>query len=63
MNKISNTVNAAPYERIETLEKERRILLALGDDITKIREKDDLLRFFSSRIRELYPFSHTIVPA
>ncbi len=65
MNKINNTINnngnTAPDKRIQSLEKERRILLALGDDITKIREKDDLLRFFSSRIRELYPFSHTIV--
>jgi len=65
MNKINNTINntgnAAPDRRIQSLEKERRILLALGDDITRIREKDDLLRFFSSRIRELYPFSHTIV--
>lgn len=61
MNKTSIIGNAAPNERIQSLEKERRILLALGDDITKIREKDDLLRFFSSRIRELYPFSHTIV--
>ncbi|WP_298735015.1 sigma 54-interacting transcriptional regulator [uncultured Chitinophaga sp.] len=62
MNKINNKVNnATPDERIHSLEKERGILLALGDDITKIREKDDLLRFFSSRIRERYPFSHTIV--
>lgn len=61
MNKISNNGTTAADERIHNLEKERSILLALGDDITKIREKDDLLRFFSSRIRELYPFSHTIV--
>lgn len=61
MNKIINNGKTAPNERILNLEKERSILLALGDDITKIREKDDLLRFFSSRIRERYPFSYTIV--
>lgn len=61
MNKTSINGKTTLNEHIESLEKERRILLALGDDITKIREKDDLLRFFSSRIRELYPFSHTIV--
>jgi transcriptional regulator with GAF, ATPase, and Fis domain len=40
---------------------ERRILLELGDDITKVREKNDLIALFSSRIREMFPFSHAIV--
>lgn len=48
-------------QRIRSLENERRILLELGDDITKIREKDDLIMLFASRIRELFPFSHTII--
>jgi formate hydrogenlyase transcriptional activator len=47
--------------RIRSLETERRILLELGNDITKVREKTDLISIFSSRIRELYPFSHAIV--
>ncbi|PWV48305.1 sigma 54-interacting transcriptional regulator [Chitinophaga sp. S165] len=48
-------------QRIQSLENERRILLELGDDITKIREKDDLIKLFASRIKELFPFSHTII--
>ncbi len=48
-------------QRIKSLENERRILLELGDDITRIREKDDLIMLFASRIKELFPFSHTII--
>lgn len=48
-------------QRLRSLEREHRILLELGDDITKIREKNDLIVLFSSRIRKLFPFSHTIV--
>jgi transcriptional regulator with GAF, ATPase, and Fis domain len=47
--------------RIKLLENERRILLKLGDDITKVREKNDLIVLFSSRLREIFPFSHAIV--
>ncbi|KAA2239593.1 AAA domain-containing protein [Chitinophaga agrisoli] len=46
---------------IRLLEKERHVLLALGDDLTKVREKNDLILLFSSRIRELYPFSHSLI--
>src|SRR5688572_29942038 len=48
-------------QRIRSLENERRILLELGNDITKVREKNDLIVIFSSKIRELFPFSHSIV--
>lgn len=45
----------------EFLEKQRKILLDLSDDITQIREKNDLITLFSSRIRSLFYFKHTIV--
>lgn len=45
----------------EFLEKQRKILLDLSDDITQIREKNDLITLFSSRIRNLFYFKHTIV--
>lgn len=48
-------------QRIRSLENERRILLELGNDITKVREKNDLIALFASRIKELFPFSHSIV--
>jgi len=43
------------------LEQERRILLDLGDDITSVRDKNDLLALFSRRIKSLFYFTHTIV--
>lgn len=40
---------------------ERKILLELGKDITKVREKNDLIMLFSKRIKSLYYFTHTII--
>lgn len=48
-------------DRITSLETERRILLELGNELTKVRAKTDLITIFSSKIREMYPFSHAIV--
>lgn len=45
----------------ESLERERQILLDLGNDITKVREKNDLIDLFSQRIKAMYYFTHTIV--
>lgn len=71
MKKTNNTTAAATISadtgagemnnRISLLEAERRILLELGNEITKAREKNDLITIFSSKIREMFPFSHTIV--
>jgi transcriptional regulator with GAF, ATPase, and Fis domain len=44
-----------------TLEQERRILLELGNDITRVRDKNDLIVLFSKRIKSLFYFTHTIV--
>lgn len=43
------------------LEQERRMLLDLGNDITSVRDKNDLLVLFSKRIKSLFYFTHTIV--
>lgn len=40
---------------------QQQILLELAKDITKVREKDDLLAFVKKRLKELHPFTHTIV--
>jgi transcriptional regulator with GAF, ATPase, and Fis domain len=45
----------------EELEQERRVLLDLGNDITKVRDKNDLILLFSKRIKSLFYFTHTIV--
>jgi formate hydrogenlyase transcriptional activator len=47
--------------QINLLERDRDILLDLGNDITKVREKNDLLILFSSRIKGLFYFTHAIV--
>lgn len=47
--------------RIEHYQKEKEILLALSDDLTKIRNKNDLLILFSKRIKSFFYFTHTIV--
>src|SRR5690349_10274782 len=44
-----------------TLEQERKVLLELGNDITRVREKNDLLVLFKKRIKGLFYFTHTIV--
>src|ERR1700743_1636091 len=43
------------------LEQERRMLLDLGNDITSVRDKNDLLVLFSKRIKSFFYFTHTIV--
>ncbi|HTE24986.1 sigma 54-interacting transcriptional regulator [Flavitalea sp.] len=47
--------------KLDAYEKEKSILLALSNDITKVREKDDLINLFSSRLKGLYYFTHAVV--
>lgn len=44
-----------------SLEQERKILLALGNDIARVRDKNDLITLFSKRIKSFFYFTHTIV--
>jgi len=50
-----------PVLSLAVLEQERKMLLDLGNDITNVRDRDDLLVLFSKRIRSLFYFTHTIV--
>ncbi|WP_276483497.1 sigma-54-dependent Fis family transcriptional regulator [Paraflavitalea pollutisoli] len=52
---------SSPVRSLESLEQERQILLDLGSDITRVRDKNDLIVLFSQRIRSLFEFTHTIV--
>ncbi|GAB4043170.1 sigma 54-interacting transcriptional regulator [Spirosoma jeollabukense] len=47
--------------QINLLERDRDILLDLGNDITKVREKNDLITLFTSRIKGLFYFTHAII--
>src|SRR5215510_15155456 len=48
-------------EQVENYKKESEILLALSDDITKVREKNDLIIIFKQRIKGLFHITHSIV--
>ncbi|MCG2615927.1 sigma 54-interacting transcriptional regulator [Terrimonas sp. NA20] len=61
MKKEADTLNVSPTSSKASLERERKILLDLGNDITKVRDKNDLIVLFSKRIKCLYYFTHTIV--
>jgi transcriptional regulator with GAF, ATPase, and Fis domain len=57
----TNQPDTVPVPSPATLEQERKILLDLGNDITQVRQKNDLIVLFSQRIRSLFDFTHTIV--
>jgi len=40
----------------EELEHERKVLLDLGNDITKVRDKNDLITLFSKRLKSYFYF-------
>ena len=48
-------------EQLDAYEKEKDVLLALSNDITKVREKDDLINLFSSSLKGLYYFTHAVI--
>lgn len=51
----------SPFLSKAVLEQERKMLLDLGYDITSVRDKNDLLRLFSNRIKSHWYFTHAIV--
>ena len=53
--KISTTTSPKLLQQqIDAYEREKKILLALSNDITKVREKNDLIRIFSEHIQKLF---------
>ncbi|SFQ02767.1 sigma 54-interacting transcriptional regulator [Parafilimonas terrae] len=48
-------------QQIEYYKTEREILLALSNDITKVRGKDDLIKVFSSRLKQYFYFTHAVI--
>lgn len=61
MKRVKKTESDPPASTQATLEQERKVLLDLGNDITRVREKNDLLILFKNRIKGLFYFTHTIV--
>lgn len=62
---LKKTEDAHPFrflqEQVAHYKKESEILLALSDDITKVREKNDLIIIFKQRIKGLFHITHSIV--
>ena len=54
------SINSLP-EQLDAYKKEKDILLALSNDITRVREKNDLILLFKQRIKGLFHITHTIV--
>ncbi len=53
--------NPSLKEQIEHYKSENDILLALSNDITQVREKNDLIILFKKRIKGLFHVTHSIV--
>lgn len=48
-------------QQVEHYKKENDILLALSNDITQVREKNDLIKIFSSRLKSFFQFTHAVI--
>src|SRR5882757_7427501 len=48
-------------EQLDRYEKEKNILLTLSSDITKVREKNDLVKILSSTLKDFFQFSHVLI--
>lgn len=48
-------------QQVALYQKEKDLLLTLSNDITKAREKNDLIKVFSSRLKEYFYFTHTVI--
>lgn len=47
--------------QVDHFRKEKGILLALSDDLTQVRDKNDLIILFKQRIKGLFHITHSIV--
>lgn len=61
MSKAKYPESELPVLSKAVLEQERKVLLDLGNDITRVRDKNDLLVLFSKRVKSYFYFTHTIV--
>ncbi len=59
--KVSNDQKFDALQSNDSIFDESAILLDLGKDITKVREKKDLILLFSKRIKSLFYFTHITI--
>jgi len=53
--------NIFSNEEIERRDYEKSVLLSLGNDISHVRDKNDLLQVINSRLKKLFSFTHSAV--
>ena len=58
---LQNPKNKLLHDRLDYLENEKKILLDLSDAIIKVREKDDLIKVFASKLKGLFYFTHAVI--
>src|SRR5688572_27106938 len=61
MKRAELSESGSPVFSKTMLERERKVLLDLGNDITKVRDKKDLIVLFSKRLKSYFYFTHTLV--
>jgi len=61
MKSVKLAAPESPAPSRVTPEQERSVLLDLGNDITRVRDKNDLITLFKKRIKASFYFTHTIV--
>ena len=60
-NNLVNKRLKVLQEQISSYETKKNILLDLSDEIIKVREKDDLIKVFSSKLKSLFYFTHAVI--
>jgi len=59
---IQASVNAKELRaQLDAYEKEKSILLTLSNDLTKVREKADLINLFSSGLNGFFYITHAVI--
>ena len=61
MNKKEPSVKLKKSNEQLELDKEKDFLLELGNDITRVREKHDLIALFRNKLKDHFDFTHIIV--
>jgi len=58
---VENSAYKDMLSTLDGLKLERHYILEIGQDITKVRERDDLIRLFTTKIKEFFYFNHSII--
>lgn len=60
-NSLAQSNKDALRQQLDVYKKEKDILLALSNDITRVRDKNDLVKILSSRLKSYFYFTHAVI--